>query len=380
MFCGHSCNQSFQKSALTKQEYKHLRQHLLLQHFKQEVQSQHTYMMQLNDTIQQSQTELQTMLTERDRLKTQLQRVNQQCTQLKNCIQFPEKVVRQNVSSLKYCCDKHCNHVLNAQLECTHCKRRSCPSCLQTYESESHSCQPLDVFQETKPCPMCHTHISKIDGCDQMWCIECRTGFSWATGTVLQSHRSTYENPHRIEFYKQQEKGYFHYGVYYQQLNPTTSKLRACLHRFVKQVKLPREYVFQVINMKQNVVEMQHSIHAITEKIESNTNLQSFKLKYVSNQLNDERLTDHLWKRECNLEKWSHLRSCLDLYVVAVTHLLQNMLESLQQPPFRIDSFYQWLAKLQDQNNQFNNHMEHYMSTFHTTYAHSICEHSWVLH
>ena len=38
--------------------------------------------------------------------------------------------------------------------------------------------------KDTKPCPSCGEMIHKIDGCDQMWCIHCKTGFSWKTGRI----------------------------------------------------------------------------------------------------------------------------------------------------------------------------------------------------
>jgi hypothetical protein len=42
------------------------------------------------------------------------------------------------------------------------------------------------IRKTSKPCPKCGMAISKIDGCDQMFCtvLACQTGFSWRTGLI----------------------------------------------------------------------------------------------------------------------------------------------------------------------------------------------------
>lgn len=53
------------------------------------------------------------------------------------------------------------------------------------------------LAKETRPCPTCKTLISKIDGCDQMWCTQCQTAFSWKTG---QKEAGRVHNPHYYEW------------------------------------------------------------------------------------------------------------------------------------------------------------------------------------
>jgi hypothetical protein len=70
-------------------------------------------------------------------------------------------------------------------------------------KDEGHVCNPDDVSsarlirEETKPCPTCTTRIYKIDGCDQMWCIECKTAFSWKSGEIVNGK---IHNPHYYEY------------------------------------------------------------------------------------------------------------------------------------------------------------------------------------
>jgi hypothetical protein len=66
-----------------------------------------------------------------------------------------------------------------------------------------HICNPDQIAtarllaRDTKPCPKCKALISKIDGCDQMWCTQCQTAFSWQTGQVEEGR---VHNPHYYEW------------------------------------------------------------------------------------------------------------------------------------------------------------------------------------
>ena len=44
------------------------------------------------------------------------------------------------------------------------------------------------IKKSSKPCPGCGEMISKIDGCDQMWCIKCHVQFSWKTGFQITGY------------------------------------------------------------------------------------------------------------------------------------------------------------------------------------------------
>ena len=70
-----------------------------------------------------------------------------------------------------------------------------------------HVCNEDDVKsaemikKETRNCPKCAVPIFKTEGCDQMWCTECHTAFSWRTGLVVTG---VVHNPH---FYAWQNSG-----------------------------------------------------------------------------------------------------------------------------------------------------------------------------
>jgi hypothetical protein len=80
-----------------------------------------------------------------------------------------------------------------------------CTECLAAAIETSHVCDTerlataRAIRREAKPCPKCAALISKIDGCDQMWCTQCRTAFSWRTGAIeVYVH-----NPHYYQWMRE---------------------------------------------------------------------------------------------------------------------------------------------------------------------------------
>ena len=70
-----------------------------------------------------------------------------------------------------------------------------------------HVCKKEDVEtvknleETTKPCPVCATLVYKIDGCDQMWCLNCHTAFDWITGEI---ERGVIHNPEYFRWMREQ--------------------------------------------------------------------------------------------------------------------------------------------------------------------------------
>jgi len=109
---------------------------------------------------------------------------------------------------VRACPDEHCRGYLSTQWKCGLCSKKTCPQC-HVIMSDEHTCNDDDLATaklldaDTKPCPKCATGIFKIDGCDQMWCTQCHTGFSWKTGRI-EAH---IHNPHFYEWQRRNNGG-----------------------------------------------------------------------------------------------------------------------------------------------------------------------------
>ena len=109
------------------------------------------------------------------------------------------------------CPDQECRGFLSSAYKCGACDKYTCSKCHEIIgfnkTNADHVCNEDSVKstelikKETNPCPKCGERISKISGCDQMWCPECQTAFSWKTGVI---DHGVVHNPH---FYQWQRAG-----------------------------------------------------------------------------------------------------------------------------------------------------------------------------
>ena len=103
---------------------------------------------------------------------------------------------------IKACPTTSCNGFLDDDFHCGLCSTDVCKKCHEVM-GDGHECNEDIVASvkalkaEARNCPSCATLISKIDGCDQMWCTQCKTTFSWRTGLREQGHT---HNPHYYEW------------------------------------------------------------------------------------------------------------------------------------------------------------------------------------
>ena len=111
------------------------------------------------------------------------------------------------------CPHEACRGFLSTQYKCEICQLHTCSKCFNIIghnKTDDHECDAGDVAsaelikKETKGCPSCGTRICKIDGCDQMWCVECHQAFSWRTGRI---DNGTVHNPHFYQFQRTQNNG-----------------------------------------------------------------------------------------------------------------------------------------------------------------------------
>jgi ribosomal protein S21 len=129
---------------------------------------------------------------------------------------------KERAKNIMYPCPQEsCNAYLDEKLRCGQCNIKLCKTChavlpdvdnvQQKQQSQQpqlqHVCNENDVAsvkqlkKDSKNCPGCSALIYKIDGCDQMWCTQCHTAFSWRTGEKIDSGQI--HNPHFYEWKRQ---------------------------------------------------------------------------------------------------------------------------------------------------------------------------------
>jgi hypothetical protein len=109
--------------------------------------------------------------------------------------------VAQRAKFIAACPRGDCRGFLSSQYKCGTCDGQFCSKCREQ-KAEGHECDPdlvatiAAIVADSRPCPSCATPISRVSGCDQMWCTECRTPFSYATG---QRVAGVIHNPHYFQ-------------------------------------------------------------------------------------------------------------------------------------------------------------------------------------
>lgn len=110
---------------------------------------------------------------------------------------------------IKPCPGPECKGFLSSAWKCGMCETWSCPEChdwkgdSKEKDGSLHTCDAGKVAtarmidREAKSCPKCGISICKIEGCDQMFCTGCNTGFNWRTGKVAEG---PVHNPHYFEW------------------------------------------------------------------------------------------------------------------------------------------------------------------------------------
>ena len=118
------------------------------------------------------------------------------------------KVAQPKRAFIRGCPAPECRGFLSTQWMCGLCNVKVCKDCheIKTVDNEEeHTCKKENLetvalmAKDTRHCPKCAANIFKIDGCDQMWCTQCHTAFSWRTGNI----ETSVHNPHYYEYLRQ---------------------------------------------------------------------------------------------------------------------------------------------------------------------------------
>lgn len=115
---------------------------------------------------------------------------------------------------IRACPVTDCKGFLSSAWKCGLCSTYVCPDCHDVKAARDDSAHKCDkekvesvraIAKEARPCPKCAAAISKIDGCDMMWCTLCQTAFSWRTGKP-SSEEERIHNPHYYDWMRRNGK------------------------------------------------------------------------------------------------------------------------------------------------------------------------------
>lgn len=192
------------------------------------------------------------------------------------------------------CPVENCRGLVEASTaRCAVCTARICRSCrnrVGTQTEEKHVCLPEAVEsvklmrKDTKPCPTCASPIFKIDGCDQMWCTQCQTAFSWQTAKI---ETGIVHNPHAVRWEREHGRTTRNPGdvpcgglvpmAYFRGLPSVAYAKVAVVHRRIAELGGP---------------------YGLLRSNTPNFNFQDLRFQYVTNKIDEKQFQQNIFLRE----------------------------------------------------------------------------------
>jgi hypothetical protein len=242
---------------------------------------------------------------------------------------------------VRKCPNGDCHGFLSSALKCGLCECWACADCREvkgfsTEEKELHECNK-DIVEsvkllekDSKPCPKCTSLIFKIEGCDQMYCVECHTAFSWNT---LKIESGVIHNPHYFEYQRITNGGvaprnpndiqcgreldnYF--------VNRLRNKLSPPTDISIKN-ETRYEQISDILEICRQVIHIRfiEQPRFTTEgRLYSNMQL---RIDYMRNKINKDGMKRILQKREKENIKKTELSNVLGMYVSCMTDLFYRL-------------------------------------------------------
>lgn len=288
----------------------------------------------LNVTINELQKQMNTLIRQRGKLRWDLELIGRTTTD----------VAKKPRTFIRACSVEDCRGFLSSQWKCGLCDVYTCPDCHVTKGPDRngpHECKPDDLAtaqllaRDTKCCPTCATGIFKIEGCDQMWCTQCRTAFSWRTGQI----ESRIHNPHYYEWMRlhgtdaPREQGEIRCGRELD--NGFTNELLVNLKRYLGlQVRSKIEGVANdVFKEMSNIIRSMIHLREVqlnryrVDPVENNMEL---RIRYLCKEIDKNEFQTAVQRKNKRHERYDEIYGVLQLFITTVTEIMYRVSAALK--------------------------------------------------
>lgn len=241
-----------------------------------------------------------------------------------NVVVIDEDETKKEIKKEKYrgkCQTESCNGMIGSDWACGICQTKFCSKCLEIKDKE-HECNP-DILAsiveirknrnagKTKPCPGCSEEIFRIDGCYQMWCINCHIFFDWGTGEMIK--KTTFV--HNI-----------HYTEWMLQNRINADETQQCgVGAAILRNRIFPELLDKFMRILLDVNEIRDSItHNVRNEELVNKKL---SVKFLKNEIDKTQFKEMIQKNYKANKKEEIVRSILTIYCDTAFQILHNLLE-----------------------------------------------------
>ena len=236
---------------------------------------------------------------------------------------------------IRKCTVEDCKGFLSTSLKCGICETFSCKDCREvigntTEDRKTHICDS-DILEsvkcmikEAKPCPKCASMISKIDGCDQMFCLQCHTAFSWKT---LRIETGVIHNPHYFEWRSQN-------GTQQRNLlevqcgREIDHEIVGILNRICN-----TDIIYNIARNVLHIRQVELPKYAVN-RFNDNSDL---RIRYLRSQITEKVFKQTLQKRFKTNEKKNEIGAVIATYTHCVTDIIYRLIVEYKNPQAIID-------------------------------------------
>ena len=245
--------------------------------------------------------------------------------------------IKNNVKSerrefVRKCPNGDCRGFLSTNLKCNICEKWACGDCREVKgdkRNSEHTCNQdtIDSIKtlekETKECPKCSYKISKINGCNQMYCTPeyggCGTAFDWVTLKI----ETKIHNPHFYEYMRKQ-------GTIQRETNDIVCG-RELDNYFSNELAKKLDYN-KYIHLFFVIILINHTRQVDLPKFRPSTregNL-DLRISYMRNKINAETFKKEIQKREKDNNKKQEISNVILMFIQCITDIFYRLYDDVK--------------------------------------------------
>lgn len=231
-------------------------------------------------------------------------------------------------------------------MTCGLCNNEYCRYCNEKH-SEDHQCDEDTkntlnyILNSSKNCPSCGVSIQKSSGCDQMWCTQCHTTFSYKTGRIEtgRTHNPLYLEWLRANGRNSRDQDDYacgglpsKYDIHmmvlrcfgYTKTTVLTTDSRTNVYKYCSlHGRTPRSgKIDELLNLAAN----SQRLFGFKYRIDNRLNNRNLTIKYLLHEINEELYKKRLYEHEKFFQKNRDIGYCLHFLSHGLTDILQRSL------------------------------------------------------
>ena len=232
---------------------------------------------------------------------------------------------------VRACPANGCKGFLSTAWKCGVCESKVCSKCheVKTGGDDEHMCDPASVAsaelisRDSRPCPNCASMIFKIEGCDQMYCTQCNTAFSWRTGQI---EAGRIHNPHYYDYLRRVNNG----TIPREPGDVPHNAGGGCAEMPAAQMiqAITRQYPDRSADFFLTIVQQHwHAHYTLTQRYQVNAadgNNEEMRILYMIGDLDEEKFKKELQKKEKARQRKSEIYDILNTYMTVSREQMQN--------------------------------------------------------